>query len=123
MFDMDEEEKQYNIETNTDRQANQYFIDRRGKVYKYTGDLSREIISMHNEIAEPMFPESNHPAQILMDMGWVMVGSSVYSCPVINKTPSQSQLNKLFDINPMLFQRLCIEYHGYYMNYQEYTEK
>ena len=99
--------KKYNIEINKERRQKQYWIDRLGEIHKFEGDLSLEYTSLHNEIAAQFYPESNRPTDILMDLGWVMVGSVVHPRPIIHKEPSQAQINKLFELD--LYQWLIFQ--------------
>ena len=80
-----------------DRKKEQYFIDREGKCHKFKGD-DEDIVSIHSEIARKLYPEAEHTGNVLMNLGWVLVGSSVYSTPIIHKKPSQAQINKLNDL-------------------------
>ena len=52
-----------------------------------------------------------------MNLGWVLVGSSCYHSPIINKRPTQSQINSLDQLG--LLDKLCILDNGYYINYIE----
>ncbi len=107
-----------NYEYNKERQENQYYIDREGNVHKYLGDLNEEIISIHYLIAKSFFQESRDPEVVLRRLGWVLVGSTVYHHPIINKKPSQAQINKLYELN--LYDKLCFEHKGHYVNYDKY---
>ena len=99
------------------RKKEQYFIDRDGKCHKFKGDDS-DIISIHYEIAHSLYPDAKNPDNILMNLGWILVGSSVYSSPIIHKKPTQAQINKLYDLN--LFDRLCFLHKNSYSNYKKY---
>ena len=110
-------DKKYNIETNKERKQKEYWIDRSGKIHKFKGDLSKEYASLHSEIATQLYPESNRPTDILMNLGWVMVGSTVYSHPIIHKAPSQAQINKLYELD--LYKWLTFQHNGYYIKYDE----
>lgn len=107
-----------NIKHNKERIDQEYWIDRQGKIHKYTGDLNADIISMHSEIAHRFYPESNRPKDILMNLGWVMIGSVVYTIPIIHKKPTQSQLNTLNDLG--LYKRLHFLHNGSYINFEKY---
>ena len=106
------------LEYNTNRQKNEFFIDRYGKVIKYTGDLDRDICSIHSEIASQIYPDAKYPSDVLMKRGWVMVGSSVYSTPIINIKPTQSQLNTIDKLG--LYDRLHFSHEGFYVSWQKY---
>jgi len=110
-------DKKYNIETNKERKQKEYWIDRFGKIHKFKGDLSKEYASLHSEIATQLYPESNRPTDILMNLGWIMVGSTVYSHPIIHKVPSQAQINKLDKLG--LYKWLTFKHNGYYINYND----
>lgn len=110
-------DKKYNIEINKERKQKEYWIDRSGTIHKFIGDLSKEYASLHSEIATQLYPESNRPTDILMNLGWVMVGSTVYSHPIIHKKPSQSQINKLDELG--LYKWLTFQHNGYYIKYDE----
>lgn len=71
-------DKRYNIKNNKERQQKEFWIDRSGKIHRFKGDLSKEYASIHSEIAAQLYPESNRPTDILTNLGWVMVGSTVY---------------------------------------------
>lgn len=110
--------KQFNLKHNTERQKNEYWIDRLGKIHRFNGDLSEEYASLHSEIAGLLYPESNRPTDILMNLGWIMVGSTVYSHPIIHKKPTQAQINACYDLN--LYKRLTFLHDGYYVPYDKY---
>ena len=95
----------------------QFWIDPYGKVHKYTGDLSVDIISFHYEIAHNLFPDISNPCRYLENLGWILIGSTVYHSPIINKRPTQSQINSLDQLG--LLNKLCILDNGYYINYIE----
>ena len=100
-------QKGRNIKYNTIKREEKYWIDRQGKLRKYQGDLSETIISMHYEIAVQEFPKiPNVNTDHLFYLGWIMIGSSCYSQPIIHKKPSQKQLDVLYDLN--LLKRLGI---------------
>lgn len=99
------------------RKANQFFIDPTGKSHKFKGD-SEDITSLHYEIAHILYPNEEQPKDRLMKDGWVLVGSTVYNCPIIHKKPTQAQIDKLHDLK--LLGRLCFLYNNYYPNYIKY---
>ena len=70
-------DKKHNIETNKERKQKEYWIDRSGKIHKFKGDLSKEYASLHSEIATQLYPESNRPTVILMNLDWKKVENSV----------------------------------------------
>jgi len=115
-----------NVEHNTERKKNQFFIDRHGRKKTFKGDLKREIISMHNEIAYQYFPDINKPQDyILKDLGWIMVGSTVFNCPVTYRKPTEKQIETLKKIKK--FHRLIFPYEGenpelkgFMPNYEKY---
>lgn len=72
-------------------------LDRRGKLHFYKGKDPFPI-SKHNEIAQTILPKANKPLDILMNQGWVIIGSH-FKAPYSAKEPTQSQINTLFDIN------------------------
>ncbi len=102
-------------EHHENRRKEQFWIDRNGKSYKYKGKDVDEIASLHGVIATDLYPDSNRPTDILMNLGWVMVGSTVYSCPIIHKEPTQAQINALDKLGE--FNRLCILENNSYPNY------
>lgn len=108
----------YNIENNQKRKQREYWIDRRGKIHKFQGDMTLNYTSIHYEIARRLYPESNRPTDILMELGWVLVGSTVYSHPIMNKPPSQSQINKLDKLG--LFRFLSVMNNGSYISFEKY---
>lgn len=93
----------------------QFWVDTYGKIYKYTGDLSINIVSFHSEIANELFPNIPNPSRYIENIGWILVGSTVYDCPIISKSPTQSQINTLDRLG--LLDKLCILDNGYYINY------
>ena len=95
----------------------QFWIDPYGKTHKYVGDLSIDIISFHYEIAHNLFPDISNPCRYLENLGWILIGSTVYHSPIINKRPTQSQINSLDQLG--LLDKLCILDNGYYINYME----
>jgi hypothetical protein len=103
-------DKEDTIRYNKERKATEFFIDRNGNVKRYKGKLSSEIISMHYRIANELFPELKTPDDYVMELGWVMVGSSVYNCPVIHKKPTDKQVKTLEKLK--LFDRLIFPYKG-----------
>ena len=110
-----------NYDYNIERIETQFFIDREGVVHKYTGRKDVEIISIHYKIAEKLFPEisfPDSPDDHVMDLGWVMCGSSVYECSIIHKKPSTAQLDKLKELG--LYKRFCFLYKNEYPNYDKY---
>jgi len=109
--------KNHNIE----RCNSQYWIDRSGKIHKYKGSLNRECVSIHYEIVNTLFPDVPHAKQYVEKLGWCMVGSTVYSTPIIEIKPSQAQINTLDKLG--LYDRLCIPYEGYMINYKENESK
>lgn len=110
-------DKKYNIETNKERKHKEYWIDRSGKIHKFKGDLNQEYASLHSEIASQLYPESNKPTDTLMNLGWVMIGSTVYSHPIIHKKPSQAQINKLDELG--LYKWLTFQHNGFYIKYDD----
>lgn len=102
-----------------DRRKEQYFIDRDGRCHKFKGKGINDIVSVHYEIAKSLYPHLDSPDDALMKMGWVMIGSSVYNSPIIDKKPSQAQINKLHALG--LYSRLCFLHNGSYPNYEKYS--
>ena len=112
---MDDDDKRMHLDDMQKCVDAQFFIDRRGRIHKYKGDMMEELISIHYEIADALFPGMGYPDDHLMKLGWVMVGSSVHSMPIIHKEASQSQLDTLFDLGKL--DRLTILDGNYYINY------
>lgn len=52
-----------------------------------------------------------------MDLGWVMIGSVVYSIPIIHKNPTKLQINKLIKLD--LYKSLHILHNSHYINFDE----
>ena len=110
--------KEYNIEVNTERQERQFFINAVGDVIRFKGDLSEEYISLHYEIAHQEYPQLKYPEDfVTKKLGWITVGSTVYHTPIIEKKPTQAQINTLYDLG--LLEHLCINDGKYYLNYLE----
>ena len=93
----------------------QYWIDRKGNIHKFKGDMSKEYVSLHYQIAQKLFPTKENPEKHLEVEGWIKVGSLVYNHPIIYKLPSQPQIDILFDLD--LLNRLFIEENGYFKKY------
>ena len=115
IFDM--EEILMIIERNKERVDKEFFIDRRGKIQKYTGPLDEyDIISMHYEIAHQHYPNVSQPKDLVTKkLGWVIIGP-IYGV-AIHKEPSQSQINTLDKLN--LLDLLKKEVGGYYVRWQK----
>jgi len=103
--------KDFNVPYNKERKKTQFFIDRNGKKVTFQGNIKEEIISMHYEIAKKCFPNLEYPDDyITKELGWIMVGSSVFNCPVTYKKPSEKQISTIKKLK--LFDRLIFEYKG-----------
>lgn len=117
-------EEEINTKINTENKEKQYWIDIRGKVHKYQGKLNNSIISMHTEIAfeviPKMFKEVSPTTDFLFNLGWVMVGSSVYHSPITHLLPTQSQINTLYKLE--LYKYLRILHNGYYIYFKDYEK-
>lgn len=110
-------DKEWNLNRNTKRVDQEYWIDRKGKLHKFTGDLTCQYASFHAEIARQLFPNSNRATDILTNWGWITIGSSVYSTPIIDKKPTSAQIKRLESLN--LYESLTISHEGYYIPYDE----
>lgn len=100
-YDIDterEEQLWYNYKLNVKRQKTQYWISPSGRVHKYTGDLGLSIISMHYMIASEIHPDLVDPEIQLEGDGWIKVGCTAYSTPMIRTQPTQKQIDTLFDL-------------------------
>ena len=117
---MDEEEREFYLAINLKEVDRQFWIDRKGKVYKYKGDLAEDIVSFHNEIAQQLYPDEKYPGDILYDMGWIIAGSKIYPSTRIKGKPTQAQINKLHSLG--IYRFLCFEYGGNYVNYEKYEK-
>lgn len=109
-----EEDDMY--EFNKERLDEQYFIDREGKSHKFKGDLHGEYVSIHYEIANALYPNVPDSDDYLMKLGWVMMGSSAYTQPVIHIKPSQAQINVLGELGKL--ERLGVLENGYYEKFR-----
>lgn len=100
-----------------ERKEKQFWIDPTGEIFKYTKPLedTEDIVSMHYEIAHKLFPNVASPDDYLIALGWIMVGSSVYNCPIIHRKPKQAQLDVLHDLD--LYDKLCFLYKNSYPLY------
>lgn len=112
-------DKKFNIKHNKSRIDKQYYIDRYGKVHKYKGDLSDEIVSIHYRIAKSIYPDSDNPDDVLLGLGWIMVGSSCYHQPIIHRRATQSQINTLDKLD--LYTQLTFLHEKHYINYEKYN--
>jgi len=54
----------------------EYWIDLYGKSHKYKGQ-NFNIRSVHYEIADALYPESDDPKTDLFKLGWVCIGHTV----------------------------------------------
>jgi len=115
----DDYETKHNLRWNAERREKEYLIDREGKMHKYQGDLSKAIYSFHYAIAEQVLGEDfeNPEDHLYQNLGWIMVGSSVYNCAIIDKEPSQKQIDVLFDLG--LYDRFCIHKGNQYPQYKD----
>lgn len=105
-----------------ERIKKQYFIDPLGKVHKYKGNV-QEVISYHYLIGKQIFPEQIFPDDKLMELGWIMAGSSCYHRPIIHRKPTQAQLNKLDELGILeyleILEYLAVIHNGKCYNYNE----
>ena len=72
-------------------------LDRNGYIHNYNYE-NGEPISVHHEIAQLILPNEEYPLDVLIDRGWVVLGSrfkSAYS----GKSPNNLQRNTLYDLN------------------------
>ena len=115
---MDQEDIDFFTNMNKKRIDNQFWMDRRGKIYKYTGDMTKEIVSFHTEIASQIYPDAKYADDVLYNLGWVLVGSNFFPSVRIKKKPTQAQLKKLEALNKLRF--LYFEYQGNYASYEKY---
>ena len=115
----------FNLNFNLERIDVQFYIDRAGRIQKYQGDMNAEVVSMHYEIAHTHFPDCKYPNSpddlVLMKLGWILCGSSVYGHPIIYKKPTLNQLKTLKTISS-LYDKLTIEDKGFFMPYQEWLK-
>jgi len=65
---------------------------------------------MHSMIARQCFPELENPKDYIMNLGWIEIGSTVYSVPVIHRKPTEKQIQKLKKLDK--FQYLIFPYKG-----------
>lgn len=100
---------------NLKRVEKEYWIDTYGLIHKFKGDLDQDYVSLHCEIVSDLFPNELRPEKYVEDLGWIKVGSTVYSCPVAEKEPTQDQVNTLLDLG--LLNRLEINRGGYYIKF------
>ena len=110
-----------NFEHNMERIDVQFWIDRQGIIHKYEGDMYKEVTSFHYEIASNLFPDIKYPDSpddFLMKLGCVLVGSTVYSTPIIHKRPTRAQIKTLDELD--LYDRLCFPHDGYMVNFDKY---
>jgi len=115
----EKEERQETYNDNVIRVDKEYFIDQYGKIRKFKGDLYEEYISYHYEIANQEFPNMKIPDDYVYKcLNWVMIGSTVYSTPILENKPNQAQINTLYKLG--LLDRLCVSYEGYKVNYLKY---
>ena len=94
----------------------QYYIDTFGNEHKYSGCVTDEIISIHFEIANSIYPNIDYPDDKLMELGWIKVGCSAHHTPIIDIEPTQAQINKMDKLN--LLKYLRIKTNGIYIKWQ-----
>lgn len=84
-----------NTKYNDWRIENQYWIDRRGKIHKLSSNTDlTDITSVHYEIARRIYPQVKYPEDVLSQLGWILVGSTIYHVAYISeKHPTQAQIN------------------------------
>ena len=100
----------------------QYFIDTDGVIrkWKLSPTKAADYISLHYGIAAVLFPDiiyPKDPKDHVMKLGWVLVGSTVYGSPIIDKCPTQAQLNTLLDLD--LYDRLLMQVNDHYPKYKD----
>lgn len=94
------------------------FIDTFGKVYNYRGNKDLDfILSIHCEISQDLYPDNPQPEDFLMRLGWVKVGCSIHNAPIIDKEPTQAQINRLYVM--WLYDNLLIRRYNSYLNYRK----
>ena len=71
-------------------------LDRRGNIHYYK-DKGSQPVSKHEEIAKTILKEEERPLDLLINQGWIVLGSK-FKGPYSAKKPTQSQINKLFDL-------------------------
>ncbi len=116
-------DKDTQIWYNQQKVNSQYFIDRTGKIIKLDTknfDLSDVYNSIHHEIGIQQFPNVSDPKKYMMSLGWIMVGSSVYSVPICDKMPSNLQLNTLKKLNLLNIFSVYDKDINRYVNYEKY---
>ena len=89
------------------------WIDPSGKIY----ECPEGVLSPHYAVAESLLPHHEYPDDALMKLGWVKVGSSVYSRPIIDRPPTQAQINTLSEL--YLLSRLLVNNGTSYINYSQ----
>lgn len=112
------------IARNLENIEKQFFIDRQGKIIKLDTtnfEIDDDYVSIHYEIANQVLPHAKDAKKQLMDWGWIMIGSSVYSAPIIDKKPTELQVQTLINIGK--YDRFCILQKGYYINYNEFLNE
>jgi hypothetical protein len=94
------------------RIENQFWIDTFGHIHKFKGN-PENAISIHYEIAQTIISDSNYPDDVLMNRGWIKTFATGYNKPLINKTPTQAQINVLYSLG--LYKKLLIlQSNGHY---------
>jgi hypothetical protein len=113
------------IDDMMDRVLRQFFIDRDGVIQRYTGSLKdRDVVSMHYRIAADLFPDITYPQSpddhVCKILGWVLIGSTVYTTPICYKKPTAAQLKTLQDLGDWYIKGLCFPYKGSMIKYSQY---
>ena len=103
---------------NKERADKQFWIDKQGKAQRFKGDLTKDIVSFHEEIAQQIYPNAKYPSDVLYKKGWIMVGSEFYPSIKIKGKPTQAQINELYLLD--IYHLLYFEHEGNYANYKKY---
>lgn len=102
-------------ESEEERRITEYWIDRYGREIRYqpidpyydrydetTGEYTHieRVCSYHDEIIRQVFGEDTTLTRedVMKQHGWIQMGSTCYHFPLTRRKPTQSQLDKLFDL-------------------------
>ena len=117
----DDDDLSIDIQWMKDRIDTQFFIDRDGAIHRYTGDLKDSVVSMHCRIASDLFPDIDYADDhVTKKLGWVLVGSTVYSTPLCYRKPTAAQMKTLADLGDWYVSRLIFPYKGSMIKYDQF---
>ena len=109
-----------------ERISHQYYIDCDGKDVRWNKSIKAcaSYTSVHYAIADTLYPGfvfPNDPQDYVMQLGWILMGSTIYGYPFSKKPPTQAQINKLYDLDK--YDKLFVLLGNDYINYKLNQDK